>query len=262
MPIDSLMSKNRFFMKEQLRSIVQRLLPVTARRSIVRHTCWPPVGRVRFGSLRRLKPISSEWGSERGLPIDRYYIEKFLAKNAEDIQGHILEVGTNKYTLSFGGERVIKSDVLHVAEEKPEVTIIGDLTKAEHIASNFFDCIILTQTLQVIYEFHEAVKTIFRILKPGGVVLVSVPGISKISRYDMDRWGYYWGFTSLSIQRLFEAVFPAANIHTKAFGNVLVTIAFLQGLATEELRKKELEFVDPDYELLITLRAVKPQIKT
>jgi SAM-dependent methyltransferase len=207
-------------------------------------------------------PISSEWGNERGLPIDRYYIEKFLDENAADIQGHVLEVGTDKYTRAIGGERVIKSDVLHVAEEKPGVTIIGDLTKAEHIASNFFDCIILTQTLQVIYDFHGAVKTIFRILKPGGIVLVSVPGISKISRYDMDRWGYYWGFTSLSIQRVFEAVFPAANIHTKAFGNVLVTIAFLHGLATDELRRNELEFVDPDYELLITLRAVKPETNT
>jgi len=255
-----LMSK-KILMKEHLRSIAQRLLPVTARRSIARHTCWPPVGWVRFGSLRRLKPISSEWGSERGLPIDRYYIERFLASHAQDIQGHVLEVGTDKYTRTFGDERVIKSHVLHLEEERPDVTIIGDLTKAEHIASNFFDCIILTQTLQVIYDLYEAVKTVCRILKPGGVVLVSVPGISKISRYDMDHWGYYWSFTSLSMQRLFEAVFPAANIHAKAFGNVLVTIAFLQGLATEELRKKELEFIDPDYELIITLRAVKPETK-
>jgi len=225
----------------------------------VRHTCWPPVGWVRFGSLRRLKPISPEWGSERGLPIDRYYIERFLANHAQDIQGHVLEVGTNKYTRTFGGERVIKSDVLHVAEEKPDVTIIGDLTKADHIASNSFNCIILTQTLQFIYDVPAAIETIFRIMKPGCVVLATVPGISQVSRYDMERWGDYWRFTSLSLQRMFETVFPEANIHIKAFGNVLVTTAFLQGLATEELRRKELEFVDPDYELLITLRAVKPQ---
>jgi SAM-dependent methyltransferase len=248
-------------MKERLRSIAQRLLPVKVRRSIVRHTSWPPVGWVRFGSLRRLKPISSEWGTERGLPIDRYYIERFLSSHAQDIQGCVLEVGTNKYTRTFGGERVVKSHVLHVEEKKPDVTIIGDLTKADHIAPNFFDCIILTQTLQVIYNLHEAVKTLYRILKPGGVVLVSAPGISKISRYDMDRWGYYWSFTSLSMKRLFGSVFPEANIHTKAFGNVLVTIAFLQGLSAEELQRKELEFDDPDYELLITLRAVKPELK-
>jgi SAM-dependent methyltransferase len=223
-------------MKKQLRSMAKRLLPVTARRSIVRHTCWPPVGWVRFGSLRR-------------------------SENAEDIQGQVLEVGTDKYTRTFGDERVVKSHVLHIEEKMPGVTIIGNLIKADHIPSDFFDCIILTQTLQVIFDFHEAVKTIFRILKPGGVVLASVPGISKISRYDMDRWGYYWSFTSFSIKKLFEVVFPTTNVHTKSFGNVLVAIAFLHGLATEELRHKELELFDPDYELLITLRAVKPETK-
>ena len=248
-------------MKEQLRSIVQRLLPVTARRSIVRHTCWPPVGRVHFGSLRRLRPISSEWGSDRGLPIDRYYIERFLASHAQDIQGHILEVGTNKYTRAFGGERVIKSDVLHVAEEKPDVTIIGDLTKADHIASNSFNCIILTQTLQFIYDVHAVIETIFRIMKPGGVILATVPGISQINRYEMERWGDYWRFTSLSMRHLFETAFPSNNIRVESYGNVLVAIAFLHGLTTEELRQKELVFFDPDYELLITARAVKPEIE-
>lgn len=247
-------------MKEELKRIAKRLLPLTARRDMVRYTCLPPVGWIRFGSLRRLTPISSEWGSERGLPIDRYYIEQFLANHTTDIRGHVLEVGTAEYTRAFGGDKVIKSDVLHVAEENPGVTIIGDLTQLEHIPSNEFDCIILTQTLQYIYDLYSAAKTLCRILKPDGVVLVSVPGISKISRYDMDRWGSYWSFTSLSTRRIFEAVFPPANIHTKVFGNILVSIAFLHGLAAEELSQKELEFVDPDYELLITLRAVKPKI--
>ena len=80
-------------MKRQLRSIAQQVLPVSVRRRIVRYTCWPPVGRVRLGSLRRLKPISPDWGSERGLPIDRYYIGQFLAAHAQDIRGHVLEIG-------------------------------------------------------------------------------------------------------------------------------------------------------------------------
>jgi SAM-dependent methyltransferase len=248
-------------MKEQLRLIAQRILPVTARRKIVRYTRWPPVGLARFGSLRRLKPISQNWGSERGLPIDRYYIERFLTTHAQDIRGHVLEIGDNNYTRTFGGNRVTKSDVLHVAENRPQVTIIGDLTNADHIPSNTFDCIILTQTLQVIYDVPAALKTVYRILKPGGVVLVTVAGISKISRYDMDRWGYYWSFTTRSAQRLFEAVFPAANIRVEAHGNIVAAIAFLHGLATEELRQKELDYVDPDYELLITSRAVKPEAK-
>lgn len=243
----------------QLRLMAQRVIPVTARRRIVRYTCWPPVGWVRFGCLRRLKPISLVWGSERGQPIDRYYIERFLVAHAQDIRGHVLEIGTDIYTRTFGGDRVTKSDVLHVAENKPEVTIIGDLTSADHISSDTFDCIILTQTLNAIYDVPAAIKTVYRILKPGGVVLATIPGISKISRYDMDRWGYYWSFTTRSAQRLFEIDFPAANIQVVAYGNVLAAVAFLHGLASAELKQKELDHVDPDYELLITIRAEKPE---
>jgi SAM-dependent methyltransferase len=249
-------------MKEQLRSLAQRTFSLKTRRRIVRYTRWPPVGWVRYGSLRRLRPISIEWGMERGKPIDRYYIERFLAKYVDDIQGHTLEIGDDTYTQAYGKDRVTKYDVLHVAENKPQVTIIGDLTGADHIPSNTFDCIIITQTLQCIYDLHAAVETVYRILKPGGVVLATVPGISKISRYDMDRWGYFWSFTTRSVQRLFEAAFLKNNIQIEAYGNVLAAISFLHGVAAEELKQKELDFIDPDYELLITTRAVKPELQT
>jgi SAM-dependent methyltransferase len=195
---------------------------------------------------------------ERGLPVDRYYIEQFLAQNKRDIQGRVLEIGDDTYTRKFGEDRVSQSDVLHVSEQRHRVTIIGDLVQADKIPSNAFDTVILTQTLQVIYDTTGAIRTVYRILKPGGIVLVTVAGISKISRYDMDRWGYYWSFTTKSIRRLFEAAFPEENIKVEAHGNVLAAISFLHGLAAEELRQKELEYSDPDYELLITLRAVKP----
>jgi SAM-dependent methyltransferase len=136
------------------------------------------------------------------------------------------------------------------------------LTSADHIPSDTFDCVILTQTLQVIYDVPAALRTLYRILKPGGVALVTVAGISKISRYDMDRWGYYWSFTSRSVQRLFQDLFPPTHVRVEAHGNVLAAVAFLHGLATEELRQAELEAFDPDYEMLITVRAVKPQATT
>jgi SAM-dependent methyltransferase len=247
-------------MIEKLRLIAQIVLPATTRRAIIRYTRWPPVGFVRFGSLRRLKPISPHWGSERGQPIDRYYIESFLAANVRFIQGRVLEIGDDTYTRMFGGDRVAQCDVLHVEENKSKVTIIGDLTSADNIPADAFDCIILTQTLQTIYDVPAVVNTVYRILKPGGVVLVTVPGISKISRYDMDRWGYYWSFTTKSVRRLFEVAFPVENIRVNAYGNVLASVAFLHGIASEELKKKELDFFDPDYELLITIIAEKPDL--
>jgi hypothetical protein len=38
---------------------------------------------------------------------------------------------------------------------------------------------------------------------------------------------------------------------------VLAAAAFLQGLSSRELRADELDYHDPDYELLICVRAVK-----
>jgi SAM-dependent methyltransferase len=243
-----------------VRSLAQRVLPRSARRQIARYTRWPPVGLLRWGSLRRLKPISRDWGYSRGLPIDRYYIQRFLSTHSMDVRGHVLEIKDNEYTLEYGGERVVRSDVLHKVEGNPMATIVADLTCADEIPSDIFDCIICTQTLQFIYNVKAAIVTLYRILKPGGVLLVTIPGIAQISRYDMDHWGDYWRFTTLSTRLLFEEVFPEPNLIIKAYGNVLAATAFLQGLATEELNEAELDHTDLDYELLITIRARKPEI--
>ena len=222
-----------------------------------RLTRWPPVGTVRFGSLRRVTPISKQFGFDRGTPLDRYYIEAFLSRSAADIRGHVLEIGDDRYTRKFGDSRVTRSDILYPHSGNPQATLVADLTNAEHISSNSFDCIIVAQTLQFIYDFRAAVSHLHRILKPGGRLLATLPGISQISRYDMDRWGDFWRFTSLSARRLFEESFPKGNVSVQAHGNVLAAIAFLEGLALEELKQKELDEVDRDYELLITVRAVK-----
>jgi SAM-dependent methyltransferase len=234
------------------------MFSVSARRRIVRYTRWPPVGGVRFGSLKRLKPISRDWGFERGLPIDRYYIEKFLSDCNNDIGGRVLEIKENIYTLKFGGDRVSKSDVLHKVEGNPMATIVADLTSAEELVDNIFDCIICTQTLQCIYAIKSAIETLYRIIRPGGVLLVTVPSITHISRYDMDHWGDYWRFTSLSTKLLFEEAFPEDKLTVRTYGNVLTAVAFLHGVASEELSKEELDYIDNDYELLIAVRAVKP----
>ncbi len=239
------------------RALAGRIFPKKVRRTLVRLANWPPVGLVRFGALRRTRPINANWGQERGGPVDRYYIENFLAKHSTDVCGRVLEIGTNQYTQTFGGDKVSHGDVLHVSEEKPEVTIIGDLTLAEHIPSDVYDCVILTQTLQFIYDVRAAIRTVHRILRPGGVVLSTIPGISKISRYDMDRWGDYWCFTEMSAERLFGEFFPTETLSITVHGNVLAAISFLHGIAASELKKHELDLVDPDYQLLITIRAVK-----
>ena len=217
----------------------------------------PDVGRVDFGQLRRVTPISTVFGYDRGLPVDRYYIEGFLARNAGVVRGRVLEVGDDTYTRRFGGERVTRSDVLHVAEGNPRATFVGDLTSADHIPSDAFDCVILTQTLHLIYDVRAAIATLHRILRPGGVLLTTFPGISQI---DQGEWGgtWFWGFTLQSARRLFGETFPEQALTFETHGNVLAAISFLHGLAVEELSPAELDYNDPHYQLVIAVRAVKP----
>jgi SAM-dependent methyltransferase len=243
--------------KSKVRNVYRHILPIPARQWLVRNFRYPYAGKIDFGDFKRTKPISQVWGLDRGTPVDRYYIECFLASHSSNVRGHVLEIGENTYTLRYGGEHVLKSDILHVADGHPQATIIADLTRAEHIPANTFDCIICTQTLHLIYELNLAIDTLHRILKPGGILLVTIPGISQISRYDMDRWGDYWRFTSASALRLFEVNFALENLNVQVFGNVLAATAFLQGIAVQDVGKEKLDQVDLDYQVLLGIRAVK-----
>ncbi len=212
---------------------------------------------VSFGDLRRLTPVARGFGFARGLPVDRVYIESFLEYHALAIRGRVLEVGDDVYTRRFGSDRVTSSDVLHVKPGHPHATVIADLAAAEHVPASTFDCIICTQTLQLVFDLPAAVATLHRILKPGGVLLVTVPGISHI---DDREWAatWYWSFTPLSVRALFARVFDPDDLEVEAYGNVLTSVAFLHGLVAGDLQQRELAERDPAYPLLVTLRAVKP----
>ncbi len=218
---------------------------------------WPPIGLVRFGSLRRLEPFGRNYGYDRGRPIDRYYIENFLAAHAADVRGRVLEIGDDSYTRMFGGNAVTAVDVLDVSEGNQRATIVADLTSAPQIPDDRFDCIIIAETLQLIYDMPAALRTLDRILKPGGVLLATFPGMSQFTRNDADEWTYYWGLTSHSARILFTDAFPTGDVEIRAFGNVLASAAFLFALCDRDLRKHELDHVDPDYELEITARVVQ-----
>ncbi len=243
--------------------LIRKLLPEKYYRWLVRRrqwrSTWAPSAWANPASPSRLQPISREFGCDRGMCIDRYYIESFLKRHSGDIRGRVLEVGDPRYTKRFGAGNVTQSDVLHAAPGNTFATITGDLASGAGIPKAAYDCIILTQVLHCIYDIHAAVATGFECLKPGGVLLASIPCISQISRWDMDRWGDCWRMTSFSVRRLFESVFPPDCLDVHACGNVYVASAFLYGLSADELNKEELDYNDPDYELVITVRSQKPK---
>lgn len=243
---------------QRMRGLIRHIIPAPILRQM--RARWhrlfrPRVGKADFGDLRRVTPVSRGFGFDRGQPIDRYYIERFLDKHRADIKGRVLEIGDNAYTRRFGGPDVV-SNILDVNPENRSAAFVDDLAKGTTLPSNTFDCVIVTQTLQLVYDLPAAIRTLERILKPGGVALITCPGISQI---DDPAWNasWYWMFTSMSLQRLLEEAFPTGNIEVEAHGNVLTATTFLHGMAVSELRPEELQYRDAPYEVVITGRAVK-----
>jgi hypothetical protein len=147
--------------------------------------------------------------------------------------------------------------VLHVSADNQNATLVGNLATGEGLPREAFDCLLLTQTFPFIYELHAAVRHARDSLKPGGVLLATMAGISQISRYDMARWGDFWRFTDASARRMFGDVFGQENVTVSVYGNVLAACALLQGLAAEELTAAELDHADPDYQVTLGVRAVR-----
>jgi SAM-dependent methyltransferase len=233
--------------------LVRRLPP--ERRPGARKRLRRLVRPVLLGTLRWNAPVSRRFGYDRGTPVDRYYIGRFLDANRASIRGRVLEVKDSGYTDRFG-TAVTDREVLDADGSNPLATIVDDLATCETIPDNSFDCFILTQALQYIAEVEDAVANSYRILKPGGTLLATVPTLGQI----VDKRPHlvdYWRFTPASCKELFGEVFGPTSIEVRPYGSCLTSVALLVGMAWEELTTRELERHDPSFALLVSVRCVK-----
>jgi SAM-dependent methyltransferase len=207
----------------------------------------------RLGAWSRLTPVSESWGFDRGTPIDRFYIERFLARQSADIRGAVLEVKDDGYTRRFG-RGVDTADVVDIDPANLRATIHADLADPRSIADGSFDCFILTQTLHLIYDVEAVVRHAHRVLRPGGVLLATVPVVSRLRGVGSESPDY-WRFTPAACDRLFGATFGWAHTEVRAHGNLLAATAFLRGLASQELPRSRMEFDDPSFPVIVTVRA-------
>jgi hypothetical protein len=251
----TLLPINTFMLKKLLKKYVPNAGFRLLHQAGVYNGYRPAIGRVLLGDFKRKAPFSKDFGYDRGGPVDRYYIEKFLQEHATAIRGRVLEIGDNEYTLRFG-QGVTQSDILHVSAGNPQATFVADLSDAPHIPDNLFDCLILTQTLQMIYDYKQALATCHRILKPGGVLLITVPGITPI---DAGEWKktWYWSFTDSALQRLLPETFPGSTPEIESFGNVFIASAFLYGMGVSEVTPGQLDTYDPQYQVINAAKVVK-----
>lgn len=253
------MSMTRNMRGSRTKAWLHRRLPVEVHRlrSRLRGSHWtPPVGKVRLGDLSCVTPISADWGYGRGGPIDRVYIERFLRQYSADVQGRVLEIGDKGYIEMIGGCKVSSAEVLHIDPSVPGVTYVGDLASDSVLPADYFDCIILTQTLHFIFDFPAALRSLERALKPGGILLLTTPGISNIGDGVWDATWHY-SFSANALKVMFTEIFPADSMEIHSYGNVLASIAFLHGLTLDDLDASALDHEDPRYALINAARVVK-----
>lgn len=213
-------------------------------------------GAPDWGALKSATPVDAHYGARRGTPVDRYYIERFLDAHRGDVRGQVLESAFDEYTRLFGGPRVRRSDVIHAVPGNRHATIVGDFTSRGVLAEAKYDCILLTQTLQCVFDLPAAIRNLHGALRSGGTLLVTVPGVARIDAEDMEQTGDYWRFTTMSLERLLRDVF-GDGVEVASYGNLIAATAYLHGIAAEDLKSSEIDAVDSTYQLLIAGRAVR-----
>ena len=221
----------------RLRTLARRMQRTAARLSL------------RIGRFSRVEPLSRQFGFDRGTPVDRHYIDIFLAANASRIKGRVLEIGDDEYSRRFGAGAVSQQDILHVHAGNPIATIVGDISDPGVLPEAAFDCIILTQTIHLIFDMPAALRQVHRALRPGGVALITVPGITPVDR---DEWGgtWYWSLTPIALERLLKEAFPGGMIDQGSFGNLYAATAFLHGAALQEIDANKLARYDPAFPMI------------
>jgi SAM-dependent methyltransferase len=211
--------------------------------------------RPRWGNLRRNEPFSADYGFDRGTPVDRFYIERFLAERARGIRGNVLEVGNPRYARAFSDSSPTRVEIVDNEEGNKEATIFADLSEPSSLPKGRFDCFILTQTLQLVANVDTALRNAWQSVGHGGVLLISVPGITRSDAVHLtaDRWR----FTPAGLDALLARTCSTGRREVIGYGNLTSAVAFLLGLAIEELDEADLSRTDSHFPVVVCARVEK-----
>lgn len=205
-------------------------------------------GLPRWGNLRRTTPFSSSYGFERGTPVDRYYLHRFLAAHRDRIAGDVLEVQNNSYTERYGRE-VRRADTFDIVPEFSPTHLCDFAHCGGVIPSAAYDCLLLPNTLQHFRELDLALAHAIRVVRPGGTILASAAGLLPLTGDVPD----YWRMSPDGWRERLSAAWPGASLEITGHGNCLASVATQLGLALEELSPAELDVQDPRYPVLTTI---------
>jgi hypothetical protein len=222
----------------------------------------PVVRQLRCVQLRRMRPLAD--GRQRGVPIVRYYWAQFLEKHRSDIRGRGLEIGSTWTIRHYGGTALTHADAIDLDAHSAEVTVVADLTQADVIAADTYDCFVNQFTMHLVYDLDSALYHSLRILEPGGTLLVNFPSVEYCFARGLDMntgapLFVFWQFTALHVENLLRRTgLSDGDFELELYGNLFTRIAYQMNMPAEELTRAELDYADPGHPLLICVRAVKP----
>ncbi len=222
----------------------------------------PVIRNLRCLQLRRLQPFGH--GRQYGTPIVRYYWEKYLQEYRADIRGIALEIGSTDTIRRFGGMAVSCAEAIDLSPHSPDVTVVTDLSRADHVPTERYDCFVNQFTMHLIYDAQAALYHSLRILKPGGVLLINFSCVDYYFPRGLDMgtgapmFVYRW-FTPIEVENMLRRLDLQPKDYTLGiYGNLFTRIAYQMNMPAEELTKRELEYADSGHPLLICARVVKP----
>ncbi len=148
----------------------------------------------------------------RHLRLIREQVEQFLARHAKqhDVRrARILDVAPQDWAGAAASFRLAMIETLDI-DPRSGATYIADLCadNRQRISSGRYDLIVCTEVLEHLLQPFDAVREIHRLLKPGGVVLVTTPFNFRIHGPLPD----CWRFTEHGLRALFAKGFEIEEL--------------------------------------------------
>jgi len=175
-----------------------------------------------------------------GLYVIRKYIFDFIKRHGYRLKGVMLDLGCGtkpyrEYLLSLGNiEKYVGLDLETSNHYDVSVADIHWNGKQIPLANCSIDSIITTEVLEHCPNPEAVIKEMHRILKPGGVVLLTVPFLWPIHDSPNDEFRY----TNYSLKRFFDSAgFKYVNLY--ALSGWHGSLALLLGLWVDSAPMKK-----------------------
>jgi SAM-dependent methyltransferase len=98
-------------------------------------------------------------------------------------------------------EKARSYDGLDIEKRSPDIRFIGDIQNMQMISDQSYDSSVCLEVLEHVTNPFRAVEEIFRILKPGGVLVLSTPHLSRLHEEPHD----YFRYTIYGLKYILES---------------------------------------------------------